>query len=656
MSNGRKWFLCGISFCLLCICRVTPMRGASALVKVTTNQELRQVMAQEGVERVELQADLSIDGPVTIRGEKQIDGRGHCLVRSTKKGKIYGGSLFVLQSGRCEWKDVTISGGGKKKAVLGKVFGRLIEVRQGTLVLGKGCVLCDNINDRLAVDGGGALRIASGGNCVLKGGTIKGNQTRSKGAGVDVEKGGCFTMLGGSIQNNKVEGAGDIEGFDGRGGAIYSRGRLVIKGGLVKGNTAKAYVINGIRYGGAGSAVYAEAGSGMDISGGVLKDNRDDRGCPVWMCGKLSLSGKPVLERIHLGRAVVICSKNSFRPMSSVTIEPEKYKSGICIAEGKKAPFQLVEEKGYSLERKGTKTYIVKTEKRKKVPDTYLPERSKRKKSGQKKKRGREGKKEKICPIIQCKRSEFLFYVGEKVNPDVLLTDVSASDPEEGNLTKKIRILKPEKLCTDRIKKGEVIYEVENHKGIRTRKKVSYRIQENHPPIVRTAPRFLFLREVDTCTKQQWRELLLEGCAFQDDCESRQELEDATIVEYPEIQNLRAGYQEITLTVQDQSGHRFYMQKGEKKRYGTGKKVTVKIPVTLIDYSELGMEDTGYMRFAEPDIHQRLEEEWIFSSDEIRDIQRFMDARADPFSAETNQEFLRLYTKCRRCEEDGKYE
>lgn len=143
---------------------------------------------------------------------------------------------------------------------------------------------------------------------------------------------------------------------------------------------------------------------------------------------------------------------------------------------------------------------------------------------------------------------------------------------------------------------------------------------------------------------------------FIDDCENRQELEDATIVECPDIQNLRAGYQEITLTVQDQSGHRFYMQKGEKKRYGTGKKVTVKIPVTLIDYSELRMEDTGYMRFTEPDIHQRLEEEWIFSSDEIRDIQRFMDARADPFSAETNQEFLRLYTKCRRCEEDGKHE
>lgn len=646
MADGRKWCLRGIFLCLICIGSIIPMKRVSALVRVTTNQDLRQVMGREGAERVEIQADVSIDGPVTIRGEKQIDGRGHRLVRSTKKGKIYGGSLFVLQSGRCEWKDVTISGGGKSKAVLGKVFGKLIEVRQGTLVLEKGCVLCDNINDRLAVDGGGALRIGSGGSCLMKAGLIRGNQTRSKGAGVEVAEGGCFTMLGGSVQDNRVIGAGVIEGFDGRGGAIYSRGTLVIKGGSIKRNTAKAYVVESIQYGGAGSAVYAEAGSRMEMSGGVLERNRDDRDCPVWMCGKLTLSGKPVLERIYLERSVVIRSDNSFRPMDSVMIEPQVYASGVCIAEGKKAPFVLAKKKGYVLVRKGTKTLIVK--KKKKASYVAPPRNSNRKKDREKKRRKRDVGKAKIRPVIRCKESEFLFYEGEEVDQDVLLTGVSASDPEEGNLTNKIRILRPEKLCTNRTKKGEIVYEVENEKGICTRKKVSYRIRKNHPPVVRTAPRFLFLHEVNQYTIQQWKERLLEGCALMDDCENRQELEKTTIVEFNDIQNIGAGYREIRLTVQDQSGHRFYMKKGEKKRYGTGNKVTVKIPVTLIDCSEPGTEDGGHMRFTEPDIQEGMKEEWFFPSDVIRKIQNFMDTRTDPFSAETNQEFLRLYGKCKR--------
>ena len=327
-------------------------------------------------------------------------------------------------------------------------------------------------------------------------------------------------------------------------------------------------------------------------------------------------------------------------------IEPQVYASGVCIAEGKKAPFVLAKKKGYVLVRKGTKTLIVK--KKKKASYVSPPRNSNRKKDREKKRRKRDVGKAKIRPVIRCKESEFLFYEGEEVDQDVLLTGVSASDPEEGNLTNKIRILRPEKLCTNRTKKGEIVYEVENEKGICTRKKVSYRIRKNHPPVVRTAPRFLFLHEVNQYTIQQWKERLLEGCALMDDCENRQELEKTTIVEFNDIQNIGAGYREIRLTVQDQSGHRFYMKKGEKKRYGTGNKVTVKIPVTLIDCSEPGTEDGGHMRFTEPDIQEGMKEEWFFPSDVIRKIQNFMDTRTDPFSAETNQEFLRLYGKCKR--------
>lgn len=643
MHNSRKKRLCVIFTCLACIGSAIPIKGASALVKVTTNQELRQVLAQEGIRKVELQADLMVDGPMTICGEKQIDGQGHCITRSSKRGQIYGGSLFVVQKGRCEWKNVTISGGGASKAVIGKVFGRLIEVRQGMLVIGEGCVLCDNINDRLAVDGGGALQIGAGGSCVMKAGVIRGNATRSKGAGVAIENGGRFTMTGGSIRNNRVVGAGVAEGFDGRGGAIYNNGKLVIKGGTIQNNRAKAYTKDGVQYGGAGSAVYAEAGSSTDMSGGRMAGNRDDRRCPIWMCGQLTLSGRPVLARIYLDRTVVIRSNNAFRPAGSVEVEPAAYVSGTRIAEGRIESFSLVKKNGYGLERKGAGIYIVRKKKGSKVPSSTLPKTPKKKVS-----RG----KIDAAPIIQCKRKEFVFSVGEEVDRDALMSGVSAIDSEGGDITNRIRILEPEQLHTDRVGKGEIVYEVESRRGIRVKKKGSYRIQKNRPPMVRIAPRFLFLWEVEGYTEQQWKELLLDGCVLSDDCESSQELAETTTVEYMDLKEIKAGYREIALTVQDQSGHRFYMKKGEKRRYGAGKRVTVKIPVTLVDHSEQeGV--TGHVQSVEPDQQERVEEEWVFSSEQVRGIQNFMDEREDPFALETNHEFLRLYGKCRKRKEES---
>lgn len=46
-----------------------------------------------------------------------------------------------------------------------------------------------------------------------------------------------------------------MEGFDGRGGAIYSEGSVWFKGGVISGNTAKGYRKGDIYYGGVGGAV-----------------------------------------------------------------------------------------------------------------------------------------------------------------------------------------------------------------------------------------------------------------------------------------------------------------------------------------------------------------------------------------------------------------
>lgn len=661
MKKKKIWY--GFCIYLLCFYILQPARRILAATQVYTEKQFIQVMGRAGKESVELCADLPIDSPVTIRGDKEIHGRGHRLVRSKKGGRIYGGSLFVVRGGSCTWKDVTISGGGKSKELSGKVFGRLIEVCQGNLILGKGCVLRDNINDALAVDGGGAILVKSGGVCRMEDGVISGNRNMSKGAGVVVEKGGRFIMTGGEIKDNTAAGSGVVEGFDGRGGAIYSDGTVVIRGGLVQGNAARAYKKGKMYYGGAGAALYAAPGSVIQIEGGAFRDNWDDQGCPIWFSGQVSLGGEPSLQRIYLEKGSVIRSKKSFHPKGKAVIQPAVYASGICIAKGGEAPFKLASKKGYSLKKKGNGYYI-----RKSIPaKRESPPKEERQSDGQEKKRPlkrtsekknekRSKQKKRMAPVIHKSESEFIFYVGEKVEKEILLHGMRATDQKEGDITEKLQVISPKHIVTDRVRAGTILYEVENQDGVRTRKKGHYRIKENHSPTIHTVPRFFFLREVAGYTTQQWRGLLLEECKLQDDCENVSDLQETTTVELGKLADARAGNYEVTVKVRDQFGHRFYMKQGEKRRYGEGREVIAKISVTLVDTSGVEGEDESGIRFLEPDSDDTVEEEWVFTSEDIQKIQDFMDASEDPFAAETNRMFLEAYGKCRNYEEDTGHE
>lgn len=661
MERRSVWY--GFVIFFLCLYFLQPAKKVLAVTKVYTGGQFRQVMGRTGKERVELCVDLSIDGPITIRGEKEVDGGGHHLVRSKKGNRIYGGSLFLIQGGSCTWGDVTISGGGKSRELSGKVFGRLIEVRQGNLTLEKGCILRDNINDALAVDGGGALLVGAGGICRMEGGVICGNKNMSKGAGVVVEREGKFIMTGGEIRENKVMGSGVIEGFDGRGGALYAEGHIVIRGGLIRGNTACAYKKGEVHYGGVGAALYAAAGSVVQIEGGAFVDNQDDGECPIRISGQILLGGEPVLQKIYLEKKSVIQSKQSFRPKSAIVVQPAVYASGICIAKGREAPFKLIPKKGYNLKKKSSGYYISKnrTAKQKKIPKKKKQAHQKKKQLERNETKRKQSKrdsisKERAAPAIDARESAFIFYVGEKVEKEVLLSGVRATDQKEGDITKKVQVVSPRHISTDRIRTGSILYEVENGQGIRTRKKGRYRVVKNHSPTIHIVPRFLFLWEVAGFTKQQWKELLLEEVNMRDDCENRSELYESTEVEYKNLVDMTAGYHEVTVKIRDQFGHRFYMKPGEKRRYGEGNEIVVKIPVTLVDAAELGKENEIGVRFLEPDSENTVEEEWTFTCGEIREIQDFMDAREDPFNTETNQAFLERFGKCRNDEEDIGYE
>ena len=657
MNDRRLWRLWGVFMLFFALSCFYPAREVMASVPVSSYEELKQVLGRSGSETVEVKKNLSIEGPI-IRGNKVIYGQGHCLERSRKKDKVYGGSLFLMQGESCVLHNVTISGGGKSKHVVGKVFGRLLEVRQGTVLLEDSCVLRDNVNDRLAVEGGGALWIGKGASCMINSAVIKGNQNVSRGAGICVEAGGCLTMRGGVIRDNMTVGAGAVEGFDGRGGAIYSQGKVLIQGAFIRGNRAVPYRENSVDYGGVGAAIYCGKKGSLGILGGTFSGNLDGRDCPIWAGGELVLGGAVALERIHLGKGVVIQLQSTLEPDNVIELQPAVYRKGLCVARGKKTPFVLAPERGYKLVRRKEGYYLIRQLKKEK---SRQPKRNRKK--GKPAGTGGKPKKEirvvKKRPVIRCEKSHLVFYTGERVDREVLLYGVTAKDPQGGDLTGSIKIrgLQGNMLDTGNVRRGGIIYEVENEQGVKTRKRVVYRIKRNRAPTFKIAPRFFFTWEVEGYTQGQWKQLLLQECLLADDCESQQDLENNTIVEFREIQQFRKGCQEITLRVQDQSGHRYYMKKGERRKYGKGRIAIIKIPVTLVDQCDPDTGETyGHLRFVETDEEGEPEEGWFFSSEEQKRIREFMDDRENPFSQETNQEFLELFQNCRKYKEDVGYE
>ena len=272
-------------FFALSLC--VSVRPVLAKRMVSDFSEFKQLCESDTKETIELTSDIIVDEPVVIRGEKIIHGRGHNLVRSALHGKVYGGCLFLVQGKKCEWSCVTVSGSAGENTK-SKIFGRLIEVRQGTLVIGKGCFLQDNVNETLAANGGGAVEIGSGGVCIMKAGSVRNNRNVSGGAAFYVKKGGRLLIQGGVITGNKTIGIGAVEGFDGRGGAIYSEGSVWFKGGVISGNTAKGYRKGDICYGGVGGAVYVAKGGSLYVQGGTLTNNPDERKEQIYADGKVT--------------------------------------------------------------------------------------------------------------------------------------------------------------------------------------------------------------------------------------------------------------------------------------------------------------------------------------------------------------------------------
>lgn len=371
----RKLQVLFFVFCLLCFCS----RSVYAKKKVSTFLELKELCETESNQTIEIVSDIILEEPIVIRGNKVIRGNGHRLVRSGLPGKVYGGCLFLIQGKKCKWENITVSGNAKNKNTKDKVFGRIVEVRQGTFVIGRNCTLRDNINEKLSVNGGGAVEIDQKGTCVMEAGLICNNKNVSGGAGFYVKKGGKLVMSGGRIVRNKTKGIAAVEGFDGRGGAIFSEGNVVLKGGVISENTAAGYYKGGSCYGGAGGAIYATSSASLLVMGGGILKNSDDVDRTIWVEGRIALAGNPEIERIYLSKSALLKANHGLNTKKSIAIETADCTIGKYLVSGSYGKFLLYDgdtihetyylvrkKKGFLIEKKKiTKKKITKKRRKK---------------------------------------------------------------------------------------------------------------------------------------------------------------------------------------------------------------------------------------------------------------------------------------------------
>lgn len=564
MKKGCRRF--GLFCCLLFFALFLSNEGQSVKARtVDTFGELKQCLSANTSETIVLGKSIAIKGSITIRGKKVIDGKGNTLFRSREKGSVYGGTLFLSVADDCEWKNVTISGESDKSAVKGKVFGRLLEVKGGKVVLSR-CHLKNNRNTSLAVDGGGALLVTAG-RCHMKAGSIEGNRNVSCGGAVRIEKSGTFYMSGGVMTNNRVDGVAGVSGFDGRGGAIYNAGTLRLESGTIKNNTVRGYRNGDVVYGGVGGAIYNE-GTCL-IAGGVLSGNQASlHGAAIYTTSKatLTIRGGEWKGNGSLGHA-----------------DKEIWVGGMC----------------------------------------------------------RIGESPQISSLYLAKNSFLTIEKSVKLRKNLLLELSSYVSGRRVTKGKKVRVSLANGSVSLVYKRNGYFVQKEEKKVVyketkEAEKKVKHRVVKNKAPVVKSAHRYFFLREVKRYTKKMWLDCLWEGCMVKDDISTKQKLKQSTTVECRNFDGNSGGEYRFRLCVKDRH-----------------KSCAIWIRVTIVDEAK-ETNTESYVQFVPPDGKETTCcEEWYFGKEDIERIQMFLDSVAEPFSQRTNEQFMERYRYCKQGEGEG---
>lgn len=503
-----------------------------ATAGITGFSELKTAMESPGKDVIRLSKDIQMSAPVYVKGEKTLEGDGHTLRRDCSGKRVYGGSLLVVRDAKLTIQETNISGGGDDLKQKNQIIGRLIDVKQGKVVLGKKTVLSNNENGSGNSDGGGAVLVQKEGTLLMNEGIISQNQNVVGGAGVRVESGGCFIMNGGRISGNCTTGIGAVEGFDGRGGAIYNQGRVMISGGSLCDNQAKGYMEDGMSYGGVGGMLYNQGE--CQIQGGTITGNR-----------------------ASLGGGAIYADKTSKLQITGGTIRSNDAGRGknLYLAGGE-----------------------YKLDERLRVSFVYQTGSKKQDKPQEKKRQEKESRK--------------------KVKPSPRRTDsfIKSRTKKKSKAGKKTKKSKKEEL---------VIY---------------------------TAPRYLFVWEVQSYTEEKWKEELLESCGIEGGGKDKNKV------------NLRWKWGGL---LSNRPGKYQIQVSAEKGKW-------VSFPVTLVEEKESG-EKSRYIRFtATEKAEEKIVEIWHFEPEDMRAAKKYMKEQGNPFSSAANQGFLNKFQNCRAGKEGGR--
>jgi uncharacterized repeat protein (TIGR02543 family) len=145
-----------------------------------------------------------------------------------KLSSAHGDSLFGINNNiTVVLEDIIIQGRADSN-------NSMIVVNSGTLELRQGAKLTGNRTDTA----GGAVRVYAYGNLILEGGEISGNASTNWGGGVVVMDKGTFTMNSGLIRGNRAGTAESTWSTAWGGGVGVYRGKFLMTGGEISGNTA----------------------------------------------------------------------------------------------------------------------------------------------------------------------------------------------------------------------------------------------------------------------------------------------------------------------------------------------------------------------------------------------------------------------------------
>lgn len=571
---------------------------------------LKKILEEPGEARIVLNANIRLNGTVYVRGKKQIIGNGHWIRRGNVSGKIFGGTMFCVSGGKLLMQDTIVSGGGTQNGNR-QIYGRLIDVKKGTFILGQKSVLNNNCNTGRGEEGGGAVYVRGQGQFLMKSGEISGNQTVTEGAAVFVEKGGKFQMKGGIVQNNRSRGIGAIEGFDGRGGAIYNHGSVIISGGLIRCNYALSYLGKKSEYGGVGGMLF-NRGSCV-ITGGTIEKNVSSYGGGAIYSDRNStlriLGGNFRNNQAERGRTVFFCGQSCY-----LNVDMDKN--------------EIYQENGCNIQ-KGNRIRTSNPEGTKKQLQTGV-------------------KKRFVWNTDQTKR---VYYTGENLNEKTLLYGIHVKYAGK-DISRKIKLTRisgvmagsGKKPDTRREGKGRLFFHVfeDTHKC--SNYSIPYVIKKNKRPYIRVAPRYLFTWEVSGYSQKRWKEILQEGICLEDTEDAEKDLRERAEFKLGNLTVGKAGTYRIQVTVFDQWGKRFYMKGNEKKQYGKGKEGKAEISVTLVSEDDSAQTEHAVVRFQpEYQMDETVQQEWHFSSELVGEIQLYLANSSDPFSEKTNDNFQKRF-------------